>query len=302
MLKDGECAATIPGEGRVALAEYRKYGYVPYTVAKESVNETLDNSLGDYCIARAAEKLGHTDIAKKYYEYAKSYRNLFDPVTGFIRGKDEHGNFRDEKFDPFAWGRDYTEGSVWQNGFGVYHDLKGLNDLYCGKLSEKIDELMSAPPIFNVGAYGHEIHEMSEMTALNYGQCAISNQPSFHVPFIYSELGEPEKTTHHLHKLLAKFNSGFYGYPGDEDNGSMSSFYLLSALGLYQTAPSSGVYQCAVPFVDHAEVKLEDGSMLVIDKNDYVLSQMSGNVTYTDIMRGGRLGETISNSAKKNIP
>jgi putative alpha-1,2-mannosidase len=90
----------------------------------------------------AARKLGKTDIEKKYLAYSKNYKLLFDKDTGFMRGKDENGNFRDECFDPYAWGRDYTEGSAWQNSFGVYHDIKGLDELFSGKLEEKIDELM----------------------------------------------------------------------------------------------------------------------------------------------------------------
>ena len=303
MLHDGECCSFVNGEGRVALNDYRKYGYVPYTSAKESVNETLDNSYGDFCIASAAEKLGYTDIANRYYGYSKNYKNLFDYESGFIRAKDELGCFRDEIFDPYAWGRDYTEGSVWQNGFGVYHDMKGLDKLYDGKLCDKIDELMSLPPIFNVGGYDKEIHEMSELAVFNYGQCAISNQPSFHIPFVYSELGYPEKTSYHIRRILDKFNSSIEGYPGDEDNGSMSAFYILSALGLYQMAPSSTKFQCSVPYFEHAEISLANGNTLTINKGDYDAGSMRGTVEYRELMCGGLLWDMVKkSSAAKQMP
>lgn len=295
MLKDGEYESEIHGEGRVCLGAYRKYGYLPYTLAKETVNETLDNSFGDFCIAAAAEKLGHTDIAKKYYAYAKNYVNLFDKESGFMRGKDENGNFRDEVFNPYSWGRDYTEGSAWQNSFGVYHDIDGLNELYDGKLSEKIDELMAAPPIYDVGSYGRVIHEMAELSSANYGQCAISNQPSFHIPFIYSELGYPEKTSYHIEKLAKLYTDGIYGYPGDEDNGSASSWYLLSAMGLYQTGPSNPVFASARPLFDKMEITLANGNILYVNKEKYVLGNMSGRVSYTEIMKGGELAEILQN-------
>lgn len=293
MLKDGEYASEVPGEGRVALKEYRKYGYIPYTAAHESVNETLDNTFGDFCIAQAAKKLGHTDIAAKYYAYSKNYKNLFDKNEGFIRAKDENGNFRPEKFNPYAWGRDYTEGSAWQNAFAVYHDFIGLDGLYDGKLQDKIDELMTAPVIYDVGYYGNTIHEMAEMVAGNYGQCAISNQPSFHTPYIYSELGNPIKTSYHVNNLSKLFNSGYEGYPGDEDNGSMSSWYLLSALGLYQVAPSRPDFATSVPLFDKITVKLANGKTLCINKSEYDTEKMSGKVLYESVMQGGNLADIV---------
>ena len=291
MLKDGEYESPIRGEGRTCLSAYRKYGYIPYTLAKETVNETLDNSFGDYCIAKAAEKLGHTDIADRYMKYSKNYANLFDSQCGFMRGKDENGNFRDEIFNPYSWGRDYTEGSAWQNSFGVYHDIEGLNELYGGRLAEKIDELMTAPPIYDVGSFGRVVHEMAELAAANYGQCAISNQPSFHIPFIYSELGHPEKTSYHVERLCKFYNSGIEGYPGDEDNGSASAWYMLAAMGLYQMAPSRPDFSVSVPILDKIKIKLANGNILYINKKDYDVSNMNGRVSYFDVMSGGELAK-----------
>ena len=295
MLKDGECDSGKAGVGRINLSDYRKYGYLPYTTTRESVNETLDNAFGDYAIAKTAEKLGRFDIAQKYFDYSKNYRHLFDKESGFMRGRDENGRFREEDFDPFAWGRDYTEGSAWQNSFGVYHDIDGLNELYEGRLSEKIDELMTAPPTYRMGGYGQVIHEMAELAMGDYGQCAISNQPSFHIPYIYSALGEPEKTSRHTHALLRKFDSSEEGYPGDDDNGTMSAWYILSAMGLYQIAPSDTTYLTSLPFFEEMTVKLSGGKELYIKKEDYDLRKMSGKTDYFDIMRGGNLSETIKN-------
>lgn len=297
MLKDGECAGKVAGEGRVGLELYRKYGYVPYTAAFESVNETLDNSFGDHCIAMAAEKLGRHDIAEKYLAYSKNYKKLFDKETGFMRPKDEKGNFRDEPFDPYAWGRDYTEGSAWHSSFGVYHDMEGLNELYGGRLADKIDELMETPAIYTIAVpgYGRAIHEMAEMYECHYGQCAMCNQPSFHVPFIYSELGLPEKTSEHIENIAKLFSATPEGYPGDEDNGTTSAWYLLAAMGLYQMSPSTPVYQTARPLFDKMTVKLSNGKTLVINKSDYDLTKMSGKIPYFDIMAGGELAKAVQN-------
>ncbi|MBR2459625.1 MAG: GH92 family glycosyl hydrolase [Clostridia bacterium] len=293
MLKDGECVADTKIFGRRALAEYRKYGYIPYTAAKESVNETLDSCYGDYCIAQAARKLGKMEIAERYYRYAKNYENLFDPEVGFMRAKDETGAFREEAFDSFAWGRDYTEGSAWQNSFAVYHDIKGLDKLYGGGLERKIDELVSAPAYYSVAGYEREIHEMSEMAAADIGQCAISNQPSFHIPYIYSELGNIEKTAALVERLSQKFNATAEGYPGDEDNGSMSAWYVLSCLGFYQMCPSRPEFTMSLPLFDKITVRLANGKQLKIVKKELNPARMKNTVAYTDIMNGGSLKDIV---------
>ncbi len=299
MLQDGECAAKAAGDGRVCLNEYRKYGYIPYTAAVESVNETLDNTFGDYCIAKAAEKLGHKDIAERYFGYAKNYKNLFDKETGFMRPKDEFGVYReaDKPFNPCLWGRDYTEAAAWQSSFAVYHDINGLNELYEGKLADKIDELMATPARYDIAVpgYGRAIHEMAEMYEANYGQCAINNQPAFHIPFIYSELGIPEKTSYHVENLAKLFSATPEGYPGDEDNGTTSAWYLLAALGLYQIAPSKPEFTASLPLFEKMTVKLSGGNTLTINKADYDLSKMNGMVSYEKVMAGGALADLVKN-------
>lgn len=294
LLHNGESDSGIAGVGRVAAKEYRKFGYVPYTAAKESVNETLDCCYGDYCIAQAAKFLGHDDIAARYYGYAKNYGNLFDKETGFMRGKDENGSFRDEAFDCFAWGRDYTEGSAWQSSFAVYHDIEGLDGLYGGKLADKIDELLAAPARFNVGGYRCEIHEMSEMVAGGFGQCAISNQPSFHIPYIYSELGNVEKTAGLIEWLSGGFTDTADGFPGDEDNGSMSSWFILGCLGFYQMAPSRPDFTMSVPLFDKIAVRLGNGKTLLIEKGKYNVRAMRNRISYEELMKGGELADKVN--------
>lgn len=289
LLHDGENASFEAGVGRTAAKEYREHGYIPYTSAHESVNETLDCCYGDYCIAQAANKLGYTEIAARYYVYAKNYRNVFDENTGFMRGKDVNGKFRDESFDCFAWGRDYTEGSAWQSSFAVYHDIEGLNKLYKGKLADKIDELVAAPKRYSIGSYGGEIHEMSEMADADYGQCAVSNQPSFHIPYIYSELGDVKKTADLVEKLLGAFRNAEDGFPGDEDNGSMCSWYILSCLGFYQMAPSRPDFTMSLPQFKKITVRLSNGNKLLIERDKMNADNLKNRVSYAELMKGGEL-------------
>lgn len=257
MLKNARVQSSDIKQGRKAIKEYETLGYVPYDVCHESVNETLDCAYGDFCIAVVAEKLGKTDIANEFYNRSKNYRNLFDNKTMFIRAKDSKGNFRQEEFDSFSWGMDYTEGSVWQNGFAVPHDMNGVAELYGGKkaLIDKIDLLTKVPPYYSTRGYGGEIHEMTEMAAIDFGQCAISNQPSFHIPFIYSQMGDRKKTEEYVQKIILEtFSPDDDGYPGDEDNGTMACWYIFACLGLYPTCPGKAEYTLSKTLVKSAKI------------------------------------------------
>ncbi|MBQ4510061.1 MAG: GH92 family glycosyl hydrolase [Clostridia bacterium] len=247
--------ATTPSKeyryGRNGIAEYIKYGYVPADLYKESVNLTEDFAYGDYCIAQVAKKLGKNDIYNEYIKRSQSYKNIFDKESGFLRGRKSNGEFESD-FDPLKWGGCYTEGSAYQNGFFVPHDIEGLAKLYGSKENflKKLDEVFTIPPKYRVHGYGGEIHEMTEMAQADLCQFAISNQPSFHLPYIYAYLGESSKCEKWIKKALELFSyKTEIGFPGDEDNGSMASWYILSTIGMYKLCPGKNEYIKIKPFV-----------------------------------------------------
>ncbi|MBQ3889451.1 MAG: GH92 family glycosyl hydrolase [Clostridia bacterium] len=231
-----------PDYGREGCRAYLRCGYVPSEECRSSVNLTVDAAYGDYCIAVIAGLLGREDIRAEYLKRSENWKNLFDKETGFLRPKNRKGAFL-PKFDPLDWGGAYTEGGAWQTTFSPVHDLEGLAALYGGKekMLAKLDELFATPPDFNVGAYKEEIHEMSEMAAADFGQCAISNQPSFALPYLYAALGEPAKTEYWVERICREaFSAADDGFPGDEDNGATAAWYVLSVLGIYDVCPGKG--------------------------------------------------------------
>lgn len=239
MIKHANCEAPDRRYGRNGISSYLKYGYVPRNEQKESVNLTEDFAYGDWCIATVARALGREDIAEEYFARGKNYKNVFDPESGFMRGRDTEGKMADF-FDPCTWGGEYTEGSAWQNSFAVPHDVDGLAELHGGReaLIEKLDELFATPPKYRTLGYGTEIHEMTEMAAVDFGQMAISNQPSFHIPYLYAALGRQDKTNYWVERLAREaFAPTECGYPGDEDNGTTSAWYIFACLGLYRLCP-----------------------------------------------------------------
>ncbi len=231
--------------GREGIEEFNKYGYVPGDMYKESVNLTLDFAYGDYCIAQVAKAVGETETEKEYLERAKRYKNLYDPKTGFMRAKDVNGSFI-EPFDPYCWGRDYTEASAWQTLFSVQHDLDGLAQLMGGKekLISRLDQIFEhKKPLYRTGGYNCEIHEMTEMAAVDFGLCLISNQPGFLLPYVYAHFGEYAKCQLWVEKLCDEaFSFEDDGFTGDEDNGSMASWFILSRLGMYPVCPADDYF------------------------------------------------------------
>ena len=303
MLRHATTESPEPKYGREGIADYIKYHYVTRD-HRESVNKTQDYAYGDFSIAKIAEHLGKDDLAKEFYGRSLYYRNIFNTEKTFMLSKDKDGNERDD-WTQFDWGGDYTEGGPWQNSFAVFHDFAGLAEMMGGKnkMIEKMDKLFDTPPLFNGCGYGGLIHEMSEMASVDFGQCALSNQPSFHIPYIYSYMGAPEKTAYWVRKACKElFNSGYRGYPGDEDNGSTSGWYVFSALGFYPVCPSVAEYVVGSPTVSSAVIHTDSGKDFVIkaegnsDENVYVSKMLLDGreyhktfVSHGDIKNGGEL-------------
>lgn len=303
MIKGATVQSSKTNYGRRGTKDYLQLGYVPLN-HHESVNHTLDYAFSDYCISQVAKKLGKDDIAQKYAQQAKNYRNIFDPVTGFMRAKDTDGNFRPD-FLPTRWGRDYAEGSAWQTSWSVLHDFAGLISCYGSSeaFEKKLIKLCNQRPDFNVEGYGFEIHEMSELAALEFGQVAISNQPSFHYPYLFSYIGKPWMATPLLRQLMTEtFNNGYEGYPGDEDNGTTAAWYIFSSLGFYPVTAASNQYVLGIPLWDKAIINLSSGKQLTIiaqpnapqqlfvdhiDLNKKTITETFLN--HDDIIKGGEL-------------
>lgn len=266
--KHAMTTADLPRVGRHGMEHYGAEGYLPSDLYGESVSHTLDYAYGDYCIAQLAKGLGYEEDFVLFSERGRNYKNLFDSSTGFIRGKRADGSWH-EPFDPITWGDPYCEGGPWQCSWAVPHDIEGLAELMGGKkaFEERLDELMTSKPHFKVGTYGSEIHEMSEMADAELGQWAISNQPGFSIPYLYSAIGRREKTAYWVKEAMDRlFSSEARGFPGDEDNGSMAAWYIWGCMGLYPLCPGTPEYVLgAKPLFAKMTIRLTNGQALVIE-------------------------------------
>lgn len=272
--------------GRLGISDYMKYGYLPYEKYHESVSNSLDYMYGDFCIAQIGKVLGEEDSS--YFEKrSQNYRLLFRQEDGFFEPKNMSGEWR-PGFSEYAWGNGYCEGGPWQCGVGICYDMKGWENLFCspGEAIGLVDRIFVTDPVFETGEYVGEIHEMSEMAAADFGQCAISNQPSFLLPYYPAMLGNIRKTIQIVTKII---NKGFspYVFPGDEDNGSMAAWYVLSSLGLYPICPGVPEYLRLPLYWESARLHLENGSVWQMTKESTAhFGKETLKTEYADIIKG----------------
>ncbi len=239
------------------LSSYRKFGYVLGEKESESVSKTLEYAYDDWCIARTAESLGEKDIAERFFKRSQNYRNVFDPSSGFMRGK-KNGMWN-SPFTPASVSLDFTEANSWQYSFFVPHDIGGMMELYGGRdaFIGKLDELFSTTSKL-------EGRHQSDITGL-IGQYAHGNEPSHHMAYLFTYAGAAAKTQERTRRILDEMYSNRPdGLSGNEDCGQMSAWYVMSAMGLYQVTPGNPEYTITAPIFDSVKIRLENKKTFVI--------------------------------------
>ena len=290
--------------GRAGWKDYWELGYVAYPGSQGSTAQTQEYAYDDFCAYNLARMSGNPFYEAVFARSMYNYRNVFDTVTGFMRGRQVDGEWV-PGFDPLAWGGPYTEGNAWHYNWSVFHDVQGLIGLMGGeaKFVAKLDSVFTLPDTVVYGGYGGMIHEMKEMVLARMGQYAQGNQPIQHMIYLYSYAGQPWKTQQHIREVMDRlYNATEKGYPGDEDQGGMSSWYVLSAMGIYSVCPGTDQYVLGSPVFNKVTVTLENGKRFVIEAANnssshvYIRSAaLNGRpythnwITYTDIVSGGVL-------------
>lgn len=302
LLKNSENEGPLTSVGRLGVNYYNQLGYVPYDVGiNENAARTLEYAYDDFAIYRLAKALNRpaTEI-ERFAKRAGNYKNLFDPTTGLMRGKNKDGMFQ-APFNPFKWGDAFTEGNSWHYSWSVFHDVRGLIDLMGGKdkFTAKLDSVFILPPLYDESYYGIIIHEIREMQIMNMGQYAHGNQPIQHMTYLYNFAGQPWKSQYWVREVMDKlYHSGPDGYCGDEDNGQTSAWYVFSALGFYPVCPAIDQYVIGSPLFRQAILKLESGNEVVIVAPDNRVDRryirdatLNGNVMTTNWIGHGELME-----------
>lgn len=303
--------------GRKGVDYYNDLGYVPYDVdINENAARTLEYAYDDFAIYQLAKALNKPKKEVNLYKKRSlNYKNLFDPETRLMRGKNKDGKFM-SPFNPFKWGDAFTEGNSWHYTWSVFHDIQGLIDLMGGKKEfvAQLDNVFSLPPVFDESYYGAVIHEIREMQIANMGQYAHGNQPIQHMIYLYNYAGEPWKTQYWVRETMNRmYLPTPNGYCGDEDNGQTSAWYVFSAMGFYPVCPATDEYVLGAPLFKKVTVKLENGKEVVInapknsDKNRYIQKATFNGKAYSknylshkELMNGAVIDFDMGDIPNKN--
>ena len=300
--------ATDPAGPRGDLAEYLKNGWVhddfmehpspPNADGHAGVDKTLEYSWDDYALAQFAKKLGKEDDYQMFLARAHNYTNVFDAATGFMRGRQADGSWI-SPYDPYEPYYNYMtkEATGWQNFWLVPHDVQGLINLLGGRTNflNKLDTFFNTP--YHPKGIARDVTGM-------VGLYCQGNQPDQQAAYYYDYAGQPWKTQALIRTILRQmYGSDQYGlaYPGMDDQGSTSSWYVFSAMGFYPVDPSSPNYDLGSPLFDEVIMHMGNGKALIIQarnnsgKNCYIQSAtLNGRpwnkpwFSHADIANGGK--------------
>ncbi len=315
---------------RAGLEYYLKLGYTPVDRITESVPNTLELAYDDWCIAQLAKELGKDDDYQLFMQRAGNYAKLWDSETRFMRPKKADGNWLEalgtneqeivtegdhsyyKYFDPLLVGRrpnrHYTESNAWQYIWSAQHDVQGLINLFGSKeaFTAKLDTFFNMSPLITPPKYVGVVGTI--------GQYVHGNQPSHHVAYLYNYAGQPWKTQERVRQVCEElYRPGPGGLCGNEDMGSLSSWYVLSAMGLYAVTPGLPVYVVGSPLFGQATLQTGKNKTFTIragnqsKENKYIQSAtLNGEsfnrtwISHEEITAGGELIFQMGPTPNKN--
>jgi predicted alpha-1,2-mannosidase len=306
--------AIDPNGPRGYLTEYMQRGWIsdvipnhnpspPHAGGKAGAATTLEYSWDDYALAQYAKRLDKDDDYQMFLKRAHNYQNVFDSSVGFMRGRAEDGQWI-SPFDPREPYYNFMmkEASGWSTLWLVPHDVRGLIHLLGGreKFDAKLDEFFSTP---------YTAKGICRDCTGVIGQYVQGNQPDQQAAYYYVWGGQPWKTQKQVRQILKEMygsdHSG-YAFPGMDDQGSTSSWYVMSAMGFYPVDPSSSAYILGSPVFDRATIHMGNGKDFTVvahnnsEKNIYIQSATLNGKPWNkpwfdhgDIAAGGQLVLTM---------
>ncbi|MHC3467556.1 GH92 family glycosyl hydrolase [Streptomyces sp. 7R007] len=266
---DGVPPADSPAVGREANKEYIADGFAPYIAGRPHVkpgdsdydhgaSATLEYALSDAMLAQMARDLGHGADAARYAARAQSYRNIFDPSTGFFRARDASGAFTGPA-DP-AQSEGFHEGTSWQYQWLVPQDLPGMVDLIGGKqaANDRLDSFFAYDQLLaDPAKTAREVWVNGPYDYYNADKYNPQNEPDLIAPYTYLSTGEPWKTTDVVHAALTLFTDTPTGMTGNDDLGTMSAWNVLSSIGIFPVQPGYDTWGLSTPVFDRVDLTLD---------------------------------------------
>ncbi len=300
-MKTQALQTTEDDDNRNHLPEYNQYGYCPADLCSIAVSCTLEYAWSDASVSLLARALGKEDDAALFEQRSKSYKKIFNPKTKYFQPRNADGSW-DNHFNPNItefydavmikkYADDYSEGCARHWRWSVPHDTNGLIELFGSK-----DYFISELNKFMKDA-------SASRAALDPGPGYWQgNQHDIHAPYLFNDAGAPELTQKWVRWSLAERHStDVDGLDGNDDGGTLSAWYIFSAMGLYPVAGTDR-YWIGSPNLDKAVINMGSGKTLTVtaanqsSKNIYVQSvTLNGirltepSIVHSQIANGGTL-------------
>ncbi len=246
--------------GNRNLEPYMKLGYVPDE--EGPVSNTLAYAYDDWVVGQMARSLGMEDDYMEFTRRAFNYRNVFDPEVGYMRRRHENGKWVDNfsAYGDVAWlGSGYVEGNAWQYTYFVPHDMQGLIELMGrDEFNRRLEEgfKTSAPHHFNSEKLGSNSLDGMGVLPVNHG-----NQPNMQAAYLFNYSGKPWLTQYWAREIMDHYygTTPEDGWLGDEDQGQMGAWFVMSAMGLFQMdggASLEPIYEIGSPLFEKVTIEL----------------------------------------------
>ncbi len=300
--------------GQIDLDAYIKYGYMPMEV--NVVSKTLDYSYDDYCVAQMAKALKNKKDATYFEKRSMNYRNVIHPEYKYVCRRDKDGNW-DKEFDVFS-NKGFIEGNSWQYTWYVPHDVNGLLDIIgreeaAKRLEEGFEK--SRKHNFSAHVFDRTMGQSAEFY-INQG-----NEVNMSSAFIFNYLGKPWLCQQYTREILDLYygDTPYHGWEGDEDEGQMGAWFVMSAIGLFEMnggVTANPEFDITSPVFDKITITLDNryypGKEFIIeaknnsDENKYIgAAYLNGKkldvlrIPFEAIKKGGSLVLEMTNDIKQ---
>ncbi|MGV3621257.1 MAG: GH92 family glycosyl hydrolase [Archangium sp.] len=248
---------------RAGMGGYATRGWVPVEESGRSVGITVEYAHADFALANLARQLGELEDAQQFEARSKGWRQLFDADLGVLRPKKADGTKVTDAFTSGSWDH-YAEANGWQTTFMPSWDIGGLDEVFGGR-----EQFLTALTAFFDGAPGEHASAMAdanyELRYLPRSYYWPSNEPDIQAPFMFAQAGRPELTAKWTDWARRTFFSAKPdGLPGNDDGGTLGSWFVLAAMGLYPV-PGSDQWIIGTPLFPKLNVKLPGGGVFTIE-------------------------------------
>lgn len=290
--------------GNLFQDSYIRLGYVPFDEAPAC--QTLDYAFNDYCVAQMANALGKQTDYQFYLKRSENWRNLFHPGLKWSVPRDSKGNWL-PGYSPFS-ARYWIEGNGWQYSFYVPQNIPGLIEaMGIDTFNQRLTEGFEKSRSYNFAA--HALDRTEGQTAefyINHG-----NEVNMQAAWLFNYSGKPWLTQKYVREILNSYygSDPYHGWEGDEDEGQMGAWFVMSAIGLFSMdggTSTDPVFDLSTPLFDKITIRPDDryfsGKPFTIetrnltDKSFYIKSAfLNGKkldklkVRFKDIVNGGSL-------------